>query len=78
LSIALYLQCLKQTTTYVLKRMLLEKGDYVLQAGLREIHFGELIANSQSEHSHVARYVEHFYRYSTASSSGTTDMVSYY
>eukprot|EP00953_Heterococcus_sp_UTEX-ZZ885_P021310 11892-Heterococcus_DN1.PRE.2 len=63
-----------QTTTYVLKRMLLEKGDYVLQAGLREIHFGEFISNSQSAHSHIARYVEHFYRYSTASSSGATNM----
>jgi hypothetical protein len=56
--------------------MLLEKGDYVLEAGLREIHFGEIISNSQSAYSHVARYVEHFYRYSTASSNGATDKVS--
>ncbi|CAM9501869.1 unnamed protein product [Ectocarpus fasciculatus] len=28
---------------YVLKRMLLEKGQHVLQAGIREIYFGELL-----------------------------------
>ncbi|CAN0546245.1 unnamed protein product, partial [Ectocarpus sp. 12 AP-2014] len=45
---------------YVLKRMLLEKGQHVLQAGIREIYFGELL-QSLGGSLQIARYVEHLY-----------------
>ncbi|CAM9878966.1 unnamed protein product, partial [Choristocarpus tenellus] len=45
---------------YILKRMLLEKGEHVLQAGLREVHFGEML-QLRDANLLVARYVEHFY-----------------
>jgi len=44
---------------YVLKRMLIEKGAHVLQAGLREIYFGTMFMQG---HPKIARYVSHFYR----------------
>ncbi len=46
--------------SYVLKRMLKEKGDYVLSAGLREIYFGKLIA-SHGGHLRIARFTESFF-----------------
>jgi hypothetical protein len=62
---------------YVLKRMLLERGAGVQAAGLREVHFGELLRDlPQQGHtgggdppgqghpyqSRLVRFVEHFYR----------------
>ncbi len=46
--------------SYVLKRMLQEKGDYVLSAGLREVYFGQLIT-SQGGHPRIVRFIESFY-----------------
>ncbi len=46
--------------SYVLKRMLQEKGDYVVSAGLREMYFGRLIA-SHGGHPRIARFIESLY-----------------
>ncbi len=47
-------------SSYVLKRMLQEKGNYVLSAGRREIYFGKLIV-SHGGHRRIARFVESFF-----------------
>ena len=41
---------------YILKRLLIEKGEHVRASGLREIHFGQLL----SDEPHIARFVEWF------------------
>ena len=48
--------CGSDDKVYVLKRMLVERGEAVLRAGLREIYFGELLTPS----TRVARFVEAF------------------
>lgn len=48
-------------TTYVLKRMLLEKGEDVARAAAREIFFGEKFRNISSRAGNLlSRYVESF------------------
>lgn len=41
---------------FVIKRLLVEKGEHIKQSGFREIHFGYLLRHQ----SHVARYVEFY------------------
>ena len=41
---------------FILKRLLIEKGEHVRASGLREIHFGQLLADQP----HVARFIEWF------------------
>ena len=41
---------------YILKRLLIEKGEHVRVSGLREIHFGQLL----SDQPHIARFLEWF------------------
>lgn len=43
---------------FVLKRLFLELGEHMVLMGLREAHFGRLLAAEP----HVARFVEHFFR----------------
>eukprot|EP01135_Chromosphaera_perkinsii_P009291 Nk52_evm43s1705 gene=Nk52_evmTU43s1705 len=44
---------------FVLKRMLIEKGENVYLSGLREIYFGSLFRGGKSN-SNIARFVEYF------------------
>lgn len=53
---------------FVLKRLFLELGEQMVQMGLREAHFGRLLAAEP----HVTRFVEYFFRPS-ASASSTPD-----
>ena len=55
------------TQRFVLKRMFLEQGLPVLEAGLREIYYGERVRDAGGL-DQVARYVEHFYRYDPSAS----------
>ena len=41
---------------YILKRLLIEKGEHVRASGLREIQYGQLL----SDQPHIARYIEWF------------------
>jgi len=45
---------------FVLKRMLLEKGEHVRRAGLREIYFNEVLRNNVGLQGRIARFVEAF------------------
>lgn len=45
----------------VLKRLKIEQGYRILEAGLREVHFGQWLA-SQEEGKMFTRYLDHFFR----------------
>jgi hypothetical protein len=40
--------------------MLLEKGEHVRRAGLREVYFGEILRNEARLEGRIARFVEAF------------------
>lgn len=58
----------------VFKRLRIEKGYKLLEAGLREVYFGKVLAyiekNNNSEGSYFTRYVDHFFR----QQSGTVEL----
>lgn len=47
---------------YIVKRLKIELGYDVLEAGLREVYFGELLAREAQASSLVTTYVDHFFR----------------
>lgn len=47
---------------YIVKRLKIELGYYVLEAGLREVYFGELLAREAESSNLVTSYVDHFFR----------------
>lgn len=44
--------------TFILKRLFVEKGELMVEMGLREAHFGSLL----TKEPHVTRFVEYFFR----------------
>lgn len=47
---------------YIVKRLKIELGYPVLEAGLREVYFGELLAREVEASTLVTTYVDHFFR----------------
>lgn len=47
---------------YIVKRLKIELGYYILEAGLREVYFGELLAREAEASSLVTTYIDHFFR----------------
>jgi len=46
----------------IVKRLKIEHGFFVLEAGLREVYFGELLAREVESSSLFTTYVDHFFR----------------
>ena len=46
----------------IVKRLKIEYGFFVLEAGLREVYFGELLAREVESSSLFTTYVDHFFR----------------
>lgn len=57
---------------FVLKRLFLQLGEEMVHMGLREAHFGEILAGEP----HVARFVEYFFRPPLTSESSSSSTVS--
>ncbi|KAL3762105.1 hypothetical protein ACHAW5_008845 [Stephanodiscus triporus] len=49
----------------IVKRLKIERGYFVLEAGLREVYFGELLAREVESSSLFTTYVDHFFREGT-------------
>jgi hypothetical protein len=47
---------------YIVKRLKIELGFPVLEAGLREVYFGELLGREAESSNLLTRYVDHFFR----------------
>ena len=47
---------------YIIKRLKIELGYSILEAGLREVYFGELLAREAESSNLVTSYVDHFFR----------------
>eukprot|EP00804_Cyclotella_cryptica_P018285 CCRYP_017653-RB/>CCRYP_017653-RB protein AED:0.20 eAED:0.20 QI:294/0.9/0.81/1/0.8/0.63/11/1789/1311 len=47
---------------YIVKRLKIELGYSVLEAGLREVYFGELLAREAESSNLVTSYIDHFFR----------------
>ena len=47
---------------YIVKRLKIELGYSVLEAGLREVYFGELLGRAAESSNLVTHYVDHFFR----------------
>jgi serine/threonine protein phosphatase PrpC len=52
-----------ETDSLIFKRLKIERGYRILEAGLREVHFGVWLAQQAPEiGSHYTQYVDHFFR----------------
>ena len=47
---------------YIVKRLKIELGYSVLEAGLREVYFGELLGRAAESSNLVTHYIDHFFR----------------
>jgi serine/threonine protein kinase len=56
----------------IFKRLHLERGLDILEAGLREVHFGQWLAQVDARGSLFTTYVDHFFRESSGSAAAAT------
>eukprot|EP00970_Alexandrium_tamarense_P001950 scaffold260_cov213-Alexandrium_tamarense.AAC.9 len=47
---------------YIVKRLKIEHGYFILEAGLREVYFGELLAREVESTNLFTTYIDHFFR----------------